>query len=152
MIDRLRKRISAGNREGGFTLIELLVVLIIIAVLLAIAIPAYLGFKDRAEKRAAQSNVRESVPTAEAYAEDNNGTANDSDGNAATSGYDGMTLAFLQQIDPNAKLDGDPQNVTTDTFCIQDTVGKYTAWFVRDQNDPNNGVVQVDLTSNGAGC
>ena len=63
MTERLRKRIGMSEREGGFTLIELLVVLIIIAVLLAIAIPAYLGFKDRAQKRAAQSNVRIAIPT-----------------------------------------------------------------------------------------
>ena len=84
MTERLRKRIGLSEREGGFTLIELLVVLIIIAVLLAIAIPAYLGFKDRAQKRAAQSNVRIAIPSAEAYAQDNDGTATDADLDATT--------------------------------------------------------------------
>ena len=56
-----------GAAEDGFTLIELLVVLVIIAVLLAIAVPSYLGFKARAADRAAQANLRAAMPAAEAY-------------------------------------------------------------------------------------
>ncbi len=45
------------GREAGFTLIELMVVLLIIAILLAIAIPTFLGVANSAGDRAAQSNL-----------------------------------------------------------------------------------------------
>ena len=51
-------RLHTADDERGFTLIELMVVVLIIAILLAIAIPTFLASKDRANDRAAQSNVR----------------------------------------------------------------------------------------------
>ena len=52
--------------EGGFTLIELMVVLLIIAILLAIAIPTFLGVTNTAGDRAAQSNLTNALTEAKA--------------------------------------------------------------------------------------
>jgi len=45
------------TRSVGFTLIELMIVVMIIAVLIAIAIPSFLGFRAKAQNRAAQSTL-----------------------------------------------------------------------------------------------
>jgi prepilin-type N-terminal cleavage/methylation domain-containing protein len=71
MLTRLREtsmRESEGEEaaEAGFTLIELMVVLLIIAILLAIAIPTFLGVANSAGDRAAQSNLTNALTEAKA--------------------------------------------------------------------------------------
>jgi type IV pilus assembly protein PilA len=56
----------AKEVEGGFTLIELLVVIIIITVLATIAIPTFLGQRDKAQDAACKSLVRNAASTIEA--------------------------------------------------------------------------------------
>ena len=113
MLARLNQRISRSRNEGGFTLIELLVVIIIIGILLAIAIPSYMKFRDRANKSAAQANVRSSIPAVEAYFADNNS-------------YAGATLAYLQTTYDQGVKNIVIQSATATTYCVESTVGAET--------------------------
>ena len=66
MIQAIQRRLAARkNGEGGFTLIELMVVVMIIAILLGIAIPAFLGARSRAQDTAAKSNLRNALGAAQ---------------------------------------------------------------------------------------
>jgi type IV pilus assembly protein PilA len=84
MIRRLQAR---REDEAGFSLIELMVVVLIIGILIAIALPVFLGSRTRAQDRAAQSDVRTAYVAASTYY-------------AAANTYDGFDVTEGQDAEP----------------------------------------------------
>jgi type IV pilus assembly protein PilA len=102
-MNRLRRRLASSE---GFTLIELLVVIVIIGILLAIAIPSYLGFRNQAKDTAGEANVREAVPSAESY--------------FATNGnYTNMDTTALKAIDSGLSSSVQVGYANATSYCLK---------------------------------
>jgi type IV pilus assembly protein PilA len=128
----IRKRLE--GREEGFTLIELLVVVIIIGILAAVAIPAFLNQRQRAFRAAVQSDLRNIAVEAETFFTDNQ-TYDGFEAVAAFTDFresQGVTLAMAAA------------NSTANTYCISATHTGLAGvtWSVR--NNPAAGNQALD--------
>ena len=74
MMSKTIAGLRARKPDQGFTLIELLVVVVIIGVLVAIAVPVYLNYRQGAADKSAQSDVRGALTAVEEFYTDNGNT------------------------------------------------------------------------------
>jgi type IV pilus assembly protein PilA len=109
----LATKIEDAKREEGFTLIELLVVVLIIGILAAIAIPAFLSQRERAWESELTSTVRNVALEIEAAAVANGGDYADSVDAAAIDGF----LDTIQGADGPVTIAAPTLNVNDFEIC-----------------------------------
>ena len=95
--------------EAGFTLIELMVVLLIMAILLAIAIPTFLGVTNTAGDRSAQSNLTNALTEAKALYQQNQT-------------YSGVTTSNFQSQAPEFTWTTGACSSSTSGNCVSEYV------------------------------
>lgn len=112
MIARVQKRMQEREAgDQGFTLIELLVVIIIIGILAAIAIPAFLNQREKAWASQVESDLKNASIAAESYAVGHNGS------------YADLTEALLGEEGYNETADVHVtvESATADSYVLQGT-------------------------------
>jgi type IV pilus assembly protein PilA len=142
MLKRLRER---ARSEKGFTLIELLVVMLILGILAAIAIPAFLNQKGKANDSAMKVQVRTMQTAMETCSTDNN-----------TGTYTGCTAVRLNAIEPTIPAAGPvvtvPPAGTSYTITSQAATGTGNTFTISKAAPPTATVTHTCLTQGSGGC
>jgi type IV pilus assembly protein PilA len=141
MLRKLRQRVQD---EKGFTLIELLVVILIIGILAAIALPAFLGQREKAQDTAAKTQIRTEQTAMETYYTDNQT-------------YTGVNLAKLKAIEPSLNQGtaatppyaADPGDLTDNTYSVTSTSKSGTVFKLLKNAD---GTVTRSCVGTSSGC
>ncbi|MEV6346916.1 prepilin-type N-terminal cleavage/methylation domain-containing protein [Actinoplanes sp. NPDC051851] len=139
IIGRLNaKKAELDEKRGdeGFTLIELLVVVVIIGVLVAIAVPVYLNYRQGAADKSAQSDVRGAISAVEQFYTSNGNTYPAT--TSAAAGATSLTLTAISGSAGTITLSDKSQlgyvyNSTAGTYkiCANNTGGS-GKWYIYD--------------------
>ena len=95
--------------SGGQGVLEILVVIGLFGGLVAVAVPAYIGFQDRKADKAAQAHLLAAVWTVEAYRQKHGS-------------YAGMDAVDLLQIDPRVPSTLTVASARRGRYCLADNV------------------------------
>jgi type IV pilus assembly protein PilA len=87
-VGTMQRLLRRAQEEDGFTLIELMVVVMILAILIVMGLPTFLGVKSRFQDRGAQTDLRNAVLSARILYTD-------------TATFESANAAELVQIVPN---------------------------------------------------
>ena len=115
MLLKLRQRLA--QEESGFTLIELLVVMLILGILAAIAIPAFLNQSQKGEDSKAIADVRTAETAAETYAVEHQGSYANMN-NAALIAIEPAVNDFTADLTVTPNAGGDGYTLTVQSHAV----------------------------------